>query len=122
MGTFSAEELQNASVLQELKKRKQVEYDAVRLRNRLLKLERQAHKAEKRIVQTKQRAQDILDQRERNEARNEQRKQIEEQLHLEIQQHREDITKCVPTTLQHAAHTQLAAWLNRRRREERHAG
>lgn len=92
------DELQGMSVLQEVKKRKQVEDDALRLRNRLLQLERQAHKAEKRIVQTKQRAKDILDQRQRNERRESERKQFFEELEHEILQHREDIAKCVASS------------------------
>jgi chromosome segregation ATPase len=96
--TIPLDELQSLSVLQEAKKRKQVEDDSLRLRNRLLQLERQAHKAEKRIVQTKQRAKDILDQRQRNERRECEKRKFIEELEHEILQHREDIAKCVASS------------------------
>jgi hypothetical protein len=90
---------EGTSVLLESKKRKQVEKDAVRLRNRLLQLERQAQKADKRISLTKQRAEDILSHRERNEQRERERKQILAELQLEVQQHRRDMERCVRCAL-----------------------
>ena len=87
--------IRQASVLHELQKRKQVERDAVRLRNRLLQLERQTEKADKRVALTKRRAKNILDQRERNEQRERDRQRYIDELQQEIQQHRDDISKCV---------------------------
>jgi septal ring factor EnvC (AmiA/AmiB activator) len=87
---------ERTSVFLESKKRKQVEEDAVRLRNRLLQLERQAQKTDKRIGLTKQRARDILSQRERNEQRERERQQFLAELQLELQQHRRDMERCVP--------------------------
>jgi hypothetical protein len=86
---------ERTSVLLESKKRKQVEKDAIQLQNRLLQLERQAQKADKRISLTKKRAEDILSQRERNEQRERERKQILAELQLEVQQHRRDMERCV---------------------------
>ena len=99
MGVGLEDTFGNASVLHELQKRKQVEHDAGRLRNRLLQLERQTEKADKRITQTKQRARDVLSQRERNEKRERDRQRYIDELHQEIQQHREDITKCALSAL-----------------------
>ena len=85
---------EDASMLHEVQKRKQIEQDAARLRNRLLQLERQTLKADKRITHTKKRAKDILDRRERNEQRERERQQYIAELQEELQQHREDIAKC----------------------------
>jgi tRNA uridine 5-carbamoylmethylation protein Kti12 len=94
IGALPLQAFEDASVLQEQQKRKQVEHDANRLRNRLLQLERQTEKADKRIVQTKKRAKDILDQRERNERRELERQCYIEELQEELRQHRQDIAKC----------------------------
>ena len=97
MGCDVEERTQPRSILCEAKKRRQVEEDATRLRNRILQLERQADKADKRIWHTKQRAKDVLDQRERNERRERERQRLLAQLQQEVQQHRTDITRCAPT-------------------------
>lgn len=98
------------SILCEAKKRRQVEEDATRLRNRILQLERQAHKADKRIGHTKQRAKDVLDQRERNEARERERRGYLAELQREVQRHREDISRCAA-----APHADTPAAPRRRR-------
>lgn len=82
------------SVLVEKQKRRQVENDAVKLRNRLRQLEREAEKAEKRISLTKERAKDILTQRERNHHKEVSRQQYLEELQQEVEQHKDEIARC----------------------------
>jgi len=75
-------------------KRRQVERDAVALRNRLRQLEREAEKVDKKIARTKQRAKEVVTQRERNEHRESDRQRYLEELQEQVEKHREEIARC----------------------------
>jgi predicted ribosome quality control (RQC) complex YloA/Tae2 family protein len=85
--------IRGSEAFKELKRRKQAEHDAAVLRNRILQLERQAQRADKRIEQTRQRAKDILEHRERNEQRERDRKQALDELQSYVQYHHENATR-----------------------------
>lgn len=87
-------ELHGCAAIREFRRRKQVEQDASVLRNRLLQLERQADKAKKRIAQTRQRAKEVVAQRERNTQREQEKHRLIEELEQSIEKHRQAIAKC----------------------------
>jgi chromosome segregation ATPase len=82
------------NIAREYQKRKQLEDDALRMRNRLLQLERHARKMAQRIARTKQRTRDILCQRERNAARAEEKRQHCEERARGAQRQRQQIARC----------------------------
>lgn len=87
-------ELNGCEAIREFRRRKQVEQDACTLRNRVLQLERQSDRAKKRIAQTRQKAKEVLAQRERNTQRELQKQTLISKLELSIEKHRQEISKC----------------------------
>lgn len=81
------------TVLNEKRARKAAEEDALRLYNRVRQLEKEEDKAQKRIEETRKRAQDILRLRQRNEQKQSERELRLRQLQLEIAQQRELISQ-----------------------------
>lgn len=87
-------ELKGCEAIREFRRRKQAEQDAAVLRNRLLQLERQADRAKKRIAQTRQRAKEVVAQRERNAQREKEKLKLVKDLEFSIESHRQAINRC----------------------------
>jgi chromosome segregation ATPase len=86
-----------SDAFKEIRRRKQVEHDATVLRNRILQLERQEQRADKRIEQTKQRAREVLEHRERNEQREREKQEALQRLNSTTELHQRNAVKCAPT-------------------------
>lgn len=87
-------QLAAANIAREYQKRKQLEEDALKMRNRLLQLERHAHKVAQRVARTRERTQAIESQRERNAAlAAEKRRRCEERARV-AQKQRQQIARC----------------------------
>jgi TolA-binding protein len=88
--------IRSSDAFKEHRRRKQVEHDAAVLRNRILQLERQEQRADKRIEQIKQRAKDVLEQRERNEQRERERQQALQRVQSEAELHQQNAVRYAP--------------------------
>lgn len=77
-----------ASILLEKRTRKAVEDDAEKLYNRVRQLEKEEEKARKRITETKDKTEEILKLRERNEAKVAEKSQRNKQLEDSLEKQR----------------------------------
>lgn len=91
--------IRGSDACKELRRRKQVEQDAAVLRNRILQLERQEQRADIRIEKTKQRAREVIEQREHNEQRELERKQALLQLQSDAEHHQQNAARCAAAWL-----------------------
>lgn len=90
-----SESSKNTRIADEKRARKAVEEDAARLQNRVQTLQKEEQKAQKRLNETRLKAQDLLALRARNEQRQTEREQRYQQQQVGTQLH----AQCLLTTL-----------------------